>query len=134
VTQSGSDLKPARTAGLGRWAVVGAALGGLAVLGLRLGIEFIDFGPNAPPDGSLPRHPLDLLAMLCPAPFLLWSFADADGFDPSSWTHLALAGLVNAALYALLAALIWWGLGRSKALLLVPALLVALFWYAILSM
>jgi hypothetical protein len=111
-----------------RWAVAGAALGGLAVLGLRLGVGSMAFGPNAPPAAPSSWQAFDLLALICPMPLLLWP---QGGFDLFHWGHVVLAALANALLYALLAAMIWLGLSRSKRLLLAPAMLLLALWYAV---
>lgn len=122
---------PAAARSLRRWVVGGAALGALAVLVTRLAIEFVDFGPNVPPTRLPSWHPLDLLALLCPAPLLLWPDGGAEELDLLSSPHLSIGALANAALYALLAAMVCLSLQRTKALLIAPMLLLAIIWYAI---
>ena len=72
-----------------------------------------------------------LQLMLWPMPLLMVPTEEPGAADVYAWGPFTVAALANAAFYGVVAAFLWAGFMRRKALLVVPAVLVGLVWYAV---
>jgi len=69
--------------------------------------------------------------MLWPTPLLMVPGDEPGAPDLSAWGTFTVATLANVSLYAGLAALFWLGLSRSKAILVLPLLIISSIWYIV---
>jgi len=89
----------------------------------------------------LERHPgsyssiatafADVTVLLWPSSLMMLGFA---GKDALPLMPLILAVLLNALLYALLGALLWWGTHRHRWVLYALGVAIALAWYRLLTL